>query len=251
MLNYKTYGQGEPFIILHGLFGMLDNWQKFGKELAKNYSVFLVDQRNHGKSFHDENISYPLMAEDLLAFMEENHLYKATILGHSMGGKTAMEFALQNSDFVSRLIIVDIAPRKYDAHHNDVFDALLEVPIDEVESRTEVDEILVKHISDLGTRQFLQKNLQRKKEGGYQWKMNLDAITNHYEDILADVTKSETYEGPTLFINGGKSNYIKDSDHTEILKRFPNAQFVTIENAGHWIHVDTFDELLSVVENFL
>ena len=251
MLNFKTMGQGYPVIILHGLFGMLDNWQKFGKELSKEFSVFLVDQRNHGKSPHLPEMNYNAMAHDLQLFMEENHIYEAYIIGHSMGGKTAMEFALHYPDRVTKLMVVDIAPKRYKPHHQDVFTALDAVPIDQVESRGEVDDVLSTQISDVGTRQFLQKNLSRKKEGGYQWKMNFEAIKNHYEEILSDISINEIYEGPTLFVRGGKSKYISDDDLPLIKERFPAAELMTIANAGHWVHVDAYEELFDITTTFL
>ena len=155
MLNHKIFGQGDPIIILHGLFGMLDNWQTIGKKLAEDYMVVLVDQRDHGKSDHTDEFNYQVLAEDLRVFMEENWMHEAYIIGHSMGGKTAMQFAVDNPDMIEKLIIVDIGPKAYKAGHDTIFKALREVEIDKVKSREEVEESIAKYINDKGVRLFL------------------------------------------------------------------------------------------------
>lgn len=250
-LNYKEFGQGDPLIILHGLFGTLDNWQTLAKKFAKDYTVFIVDQRNHGRSPHIDHIDYPSMANDLQHFMESNWIYKAHILGHSMGGKTAMEFALNYSDMVDKLIVVDIAPKKYAPRHQTIFDALFSVKLEEVNNRKEAEAILTPQIESYGVRQFLLKNLSRNKAGGYEWKMNLPIIYKHYQDILDDVNTENIFEGPSLFIDGADSEHIQDADHSLIKSRFPNAQIETIVNAGHWVHADQPMALLNTVSSFL
>ncbi len=186
-LNYKEFGQGEPIIILHGLFGMLDNWQTIAKRLANDYWIFVVDQRNHGKSPHVNGLSYPLMAQDLKAFMDQHWIPQAHIIGHSMGGKTAMQFAFEYPDMVDKLVVLDIAPPANESGHGLIFDALHSVDLQKIETRIEADEKLAQKIKDYGVRQFLLKNLSRQKEGGYRWKMNLEAISNNYDNILAAV----------------------------------------------------------------
>ena len=183
-LNHKTFGQGEPLVILHGLFGTLDNWQTMARRFAENYTVILVDQRNHGRSPHLPGHSYELLANDLKEFLEANWIYEANILGHSMGGKTAMQFAMDFPDMVEKLVVVDMGIKEYPAGHNEIFEALFSLDVSKLESRSVAQKHLVSKINNLGVVQFLMKNLSRKKEGGFQWKMNLQALYENYEKIL-------------------------------------------------------------------
>jgi len=231
-LNYKEFGQGDPLIILHGLFGTLDNWQTIAKKLAKNYTVFIIDQRNHGRSPHIDHIDYPSMADDLQQFMESNWIYKSHVLGHSMGGKTVMQFALNYPDMVDKLVVVDIAPKKYEPRHQVIFDALLSMNLSEIKTRKEAENFLASRIEEYGVRQFLLKNLTRSKAGGFEWKMNLPIIYKHYQDILNDVDNESTFEGDTLFVDGEKSAHISEADIPLIKSRFPNAKIDTIADAG-------------------
>jgi pimeloyl-ACP methyl ester carboxylesterase len=250
MLNHKILGQGEPIVILHGLFGMLDNWQSIAKKLAEEYMVILVDQRDHGKSDHTDAFNYNLLAEDLNKFLGKNWIHSCHIIGHSMGGKTAMQFAALYPDLIEKLVIVDIGPKAYEPGHELVFKALLDVPINKVESREEVEEIISKYIDDKGTRLFLMKNLQRKKEGGFRWKMNLTLLHKEYFNILSAIETEDPIEVETLFIFGSKSHYIIPSDIDEIKLIFPNSSFSDVD-AGHWIHAEKPDELLSLINGFL
>lgn len=250
-LNFKEFGQGDPIVILHGLFGTLDNWQTIAKQLAKDYTVFIVDQRNHGRSPHVPEISYTLMAEDLKYFMEQQWMHQAHILGHSMGGKTAMQFALEYPEMVDRLVIVDIAPDRNVGGHEQIFEALLALDLTQITSRREADEFLEKGISDFGVRQFLLKNLTREKTGGYRWKMNLSALHQHYAEILKEVTGAYPFEEEALFIRGERSNYITTENTPLIKTLFPKAQIESIANAGHWVHADAPELLLSAVQSFL
>lgn len=250
-LNYKSFGQGDPIIILHGLFGTADNWQTVGKELAAHYTVYLVDQRNHGRSPHHEKMTYVDMAEDLHHFMESQWMFKAHIIGHSMGGKTAMQFAWMYPDMVDKLIVVDIAPKAYPGGHEEIFRALQKLDLSTIDSRSEAEKALKADISDLSIRRFLLKNLSRKKEGGYRWKMNLEALWKHYDDILAQPPHKADYTGPALFIKGGRSRYIQSADEPLIKKAFPAAKIVTVEEAGHWVHAEAPEALLQQVNEFL
>ncbi len=250
-LHFKSFGQGEPIVILHGLFGMLDNWQTLARKLAENYSVFLVDQRNHGRSPHDSEFHYSVMAEDLKTFLESQWIYKSHIIGHSMGGKAAMQFALDYPDMVDRLVVVDIGPERNESNHERIYDALLALPIDQIQSRKEAETFLASRLSDWGIRQFLLKNLQRKKEGGYRWKMNLPVLHREYDEILAAVAGSEIFEGPALFLRGGNSNYIDPERFGEVQQFFSAAELQTIPDAGHWVHADQPERLLTAVEAFL
>ncbi len=250
-LNFKEFGKGDPLIILHGMFGTLDNWQTLGKQLAEHFTVFLVDQRNHGRSPHTDTLSYLEMAEDLGEFMTANWIYKTHLLGHSMGGKTAMQLATTHPDLVDKLVVVDIAPKQYQGGHEQILEALLALDPNKIESRQAANDFLESRIEDFGVRQFLLKNLTRNKNGNYRWKMNLEVITRHYPDILGPGIGEEIFEGDTLFIRGGKSKYIQDEDWPEILEHFPKAQLKTVPNVGHWVHAEAPDELLAEVMAFL
>lgn len=250
-LNYKQFGQGEPLIILHGLFGMLDNWQTLARKFAEDYTVFIIDQRNHGKSPHHHDFDYSVMAEDLHEFMEQNWMYDAHLLGHSMGGKTVMQFALEYPDMVNKMVIVDIAPKSYIGGHQAIFEALFSLDLDKIDNRKDAEAQLAQHIEQQGVRQFLLKNLSRKKEGGYAYKMNLHAIHNHYQDILNNIKGEPADEVEALFIRGGNSNYIQEKDLTLIHESFPRAKLKTIDDAGHWVHAEKPMELLEMVRTFL
>jgi pimeloyl-ACP methyl ester carboxylesterase len=246
-LNYKSFGQGDPIIILHGLFGTLDNWQTIAKKLAEDYMVYIIDLRNHGKSPHAAPMTYPQMAEDIQQFLENNWIYEANIIGHSMGGKVAMQLALSYPDLVKSLIVVDIAPKQYPGGHYEIFDALFALDLTKVEGRNDADNFLKERIKDFGVRQFLLKNLSRNKEGGYRWKMNLPVIYDHYQDILAPIQADEPFEKPTLFIRGGQSDYIQADDLDTITELFPVAMIDTVLDAGHWVHAQAPEELMSMV----
>jgi len=250
-LNYKTFGEGEPLIILHGLLGTLDNWQTLGKRFAQQYSVYLVDQRNHGRSPHLPEMNYPVLAEDLKQFMESNWIYRSHIIGHSMGGKTAMQFALDYPDMLDKLVVVDIAPKGYEPAHEIIFEALLSVDFTRVIERSEADAVLKEKIADRSIRQFLLKNLSRNKDGGYRWKMNLEALHEHYHRILEPVSGDHPYEGPVLFIRGGQSDYMFDEDREAILKLFPQASIETVQGAGHWVHAEQPAEMARLITAFL
>ncbi|MFK8006870.1 MAG: alpha/beta fold hydrolase [Saprospiraceae bacterium] len=250
-LNYKEFGQGDPVIILHGLFGTSDNWQTIAKKIAENYSVYIIDQRNHGRSPHDDEFNYKVMAEDLKNFMESHWIYSARIIGHSMGGKTAMQFATDYPDMVEKLVVVDIANESYEGGHEVIFNALLGLDLEKVESRKEADALLQTQIEDFGVRQFLLKNLTRSKDGKYIWKMNLPIIHQNYQAILSKIEGDEVFEGATLFVKGGLSKYVTEANFETTKHFFPNAKLETIENVGHWVHAEAPKELLEILEKFL
>ncbi len=253
-LNYKSFGQGRPIIFLHGLFGMLDNWQTFGKKMADNdFLVYLIDQRDHGKSSFTEEFTYHLLANDLRTFMEENWLHNAIIVGHSMGGKTAMQFASEYPDMVDKLIVVDIAPKKYTGGHSEIFDALMSIDLDKADSRDEVSTHLYAKLpnEEESTIQFLLKNLQRNKEGGYRWKMNVANLNNHYLNILDIPMLHNNIEVETLFVRGEDSDYINDDDWANIQEIFTNVSLHTVKSAGHWVHAQQPDELFETFLSFI
>lgn len=249
-LNYKKMGAGEPLLILHGLLGALDNWQTVGRILSEDYEVYLIDQRNHGKSPHTSEMNYEVMSDDLLAFMEEQGIEQAHIMGHSMGGKTAMQFTLDHPERVRKLIIVDIGPRQYPHSHDQIFKALFALEPAKLESRSEAEDKLRFYIHEPPIMFFLLKNLDRQEEG-FAWKMNLDAIYKSYDNILEEITAPEPFKGKTLFIRGELSRYIRDADLPGIEKLFPNYKLETIADAGHWVHAEEQDAFVEVVQKFL
>jgi esterase len=252
-LNYKILGEGFPVVVLHGLFGMLDNLQLFGKALSESdYMVYLVDQRNHGRSPKSTDFSYHLLAEDVLHFMESHWLHRTVLIGHSMGGKTALEFVKEHPDHVTKLVIIDIGIKKYQGGHEAVLDALGSLPLKKISSREEAFQLLLETIRDEGTVHFLMKNLTRNKETHeFEWKMNLPVLIDKYENILQAIQFENPLDIDALFIRGEKSDYIKDEDIPEIKKYFPNATFKTIPNAGHWVHADNLPDLISEIISFL
>ena len=249
-LNYKVFGEGEPLIILHGLFGSLDNWQTLAKRWAESYTVYLIDQRNHGRSPHMDTHDYPSMADDLHTFMEQNWIHRAHILGHSMGGKTAMHFALDYPDMVEKLIVVDMTPKAYEHGHAQIFQALNRVNPQAIQDRKEAERQLAESISEQGVRQFLLKNLTREKTGGFRWKMNLPVISRDYENILVSIKHDDPFPHPALFIYGEHSGYLKEEDKPLILDQFPSAEFVGLPT-GHWVHAESPNALFQQVSNFI
>jgi len=245
-LNHKIFGEGEPFVILHGLFGMLDNWQGFAKKLAEHYKVYIIDLRNHGKSFHSDEFSYELMSEDLFKLYEENNIGSAMLLGHSMGGKTAMRFALDHPQLIKKLFVLDIGPKQYMPGHLEIFEALFALEIDTLDNRKDASDALEERIPSFGVRQFILKNLTRNKDKSFRWKMNLKAIHEHYDRVIEALSEG-VFHGDTLFIKGENSDYINDGDEEEIYKLFPNASFKTVADAGHWVHAEKPDELLEIL----
>ncbi|MBK8487052.1 MAG: alpha/beta fold hydrolase [Chitinophagales bacterium] len=251
-LNYKVSGSGEPLIILHGLFGMLDNWQTVGKNLEKYFTVYLIDQRNHGRSPHDDLHSYSAMADDLNEFLIQTGISSANILGHSMGGKTAMQFALTYPKEIKKLIVVDIGIKKYPGGHEEIMDALLSIDLKTVHYRADAEKILLNKIPNFSVRQFLLKSLQRNSGGSYSWKFNLDALYNNYEEnILTEIKATHVFSGETLFISGEKSPYILKEDWPKIQLLFPNARWKIIANAGHWVHAEQPDLLIDEIVKFI
>lgn len=249
-LHYKKLGQGPPLIILHGLLGMLDNWQTLGNALSGKYEVYLLDARNHGHSPHSETMDYEVMAEDILEFIEDHHLEQVAIIGHSMGGKTAMKFSEHHPEKITRLIITDIAPKAYPVNHENIFEALHAVNLSVVKSRKEVEEILARFIPENIIRQFLLKNLYWITPEQLGWRFNITAITEQLPKLGASAT-GITFNRPALFIRGGKSDYIKAEDEVLIKNHFPLAEIKTIEGAGHWVHAEKPLEFLQVVMEFL
>ncbi|SDM74750.1 alpha/beta fold hydrolase [Kriegella aquimaris] len=238
-LYSKIIGQGTPLLILHGFLGMGDNWKTLGAQYAENgLQAHLIDQRNHGKSFHSEVFDYDILAEDLKHYIKKNELQSALILGHSMGGKAAMQFACSYPDLTKKLIVADIAPKYYPPHHQEIINGLKQLNFDQIKSRTEADKILGGYISDFGTRQFLLKNLYWASKEKLGFRFNLEVLANKMEEVGENIGAADHYNGPTLFLRGSKSEYIMENDLPEIKRHFPQAQLETIQNAGHWLHAE-------------
>lgn len=250
-LAFREYGEGQPLIILHGLFGQSDNWNTLSKGFAeKGLRVFTVDQRNHGLSPHSEDWNYQVMADDLKEFIDEHQLKDPIILGHSMGGKTVMFFELSYPGIASKIIIADIAVRASKPHHDEVLKALNAVDFNALKTRKEAEAVMNEYITDFGTKQFLLKNIYWKEDERMAWRFNLEVMTRKYNEILVEVPE-KTSDVKTMIMRGEKSNYISDADAEEMKNRFPNSVLVTIKDAGHWIHAEKPKEFFESVMAFL
>jgi pimeloyl-ACP methyl ester carboxylesterase len=251
ILKSRKYGEGvEVLVILHGLFGQSDNWTGIARKLGESMKVFVFDLRNHGDSPHAEEMSYELMAEDVAQTCAELALNKIHLAGHSMGGKVGMVMAQNFPQMLKSLIVIDIAPKPYKPHHQQIIKGLRALNPSEIKSRTEADEILSKYIGESGVRQFLLKNLSRAEDGVFEWKFNLNVISDKIEEV-GKPTISKTSLLPTLFYTGEKSSYVHKSDHTAILSIFPNAQFIEMADAGHWLHAEKPAELITTFLNWI
>lgn len=253
-LFHRRYGEGQSVIILHGIYGVSDNWVTIGRRIAESYAVYILDQRNHGRSPHSDFFSYPALVEDLDEFIQEQELENPILLGHSMGGKVAMNYALEYPDSVDKLIVVDISPRKYPGRqaHQQILDAMLSIDFNKVKSRAEVDAQLEECVESYRIRQFIMKNLQRVNRDRLGWRINVQAINENLYNVFEGVEGSgRIYEGPTLFVRGGASDYISKEDEDLIYPMFPNTSIRTIEHATHWVHADAPDELCSLFSEFL
>lgn len=249
-LFFRASGKGPPLIILHGLFGSSDNWFSVAKSFASNFTVYLVDQRNHGQSPHSEEFDYQLLAEDLHEFISSNDLRDAAVIGHSMGGKVAMNFAVKYPAQLSRLVVVDIVPKKYPIHHDRILDGLQALQLAQLKSRSDADTQLATYVPDSGERQFLLKNLERIPSGGFQWKMNLTSLDAHIGEISEGMVFPGSFPKPTLFVIGARSNYFRAGDEEVIHSTFPAAKIVRLDT-GHWVQAERPAEFIEAVLKFL
>jgi len=252
-LNFKQFGEsGKPLIMLHGLFGLLDNFLTIGKTISEHgYKVYLVDQRNHGRSPHEAPLTYQAFAEDLSDFIMQQHIENPVLIGHSMGGKTVMEYAVTHPGTFDGLVVVDIGPKAYPVHHKKILEGLNAMNLDDVENRNQADEMLSRYEPILAVRQFLLKNLYRKEEGGFAWRFNLPLLTTDIENIGAEIKSDVKVNAPALFMRGEKSDYILDEDWNEILKLFPAAKLETIAGAGHWVQAEQPGAFVAALFRFL
>jgi esterase len=250
-LAFEVVGEGHPLVILHGLLGSTDNWRSMSRRLGAHYKVFAIDLRNHGRSPHSDIFDYDVMTADLREFMEQQALRRIMLLGHSMGGKVAMQFAIDYSEQVDKLVIVDIAPKPYEPSQRYLLKALRSLDLTRYKSFADVDAALAAKVSSESLRQFLLKNLARDENGRLRWKIHLAAIDRNYDKLLWELSPERSFNKPTLFIRGGRSNNIEDDDTRLIRQMFPQAEIATLPEAGHWIHVDAPEEFFQTVVNFL
>lgn len=252
LLHSNIIGKGKPFVILHGFLGMSDNWKTLGRQFSEQgFQVHLVDQRNHGRSFWNDNFSYELLAEDLKNYCEAHTLNEITLLGHSMGGKTAMLFSSLNAGLVSKLLVADISPRFYPVHHETILEGLSALDFDMIKSRGEADKVLGDYVTDFGTRQFLLKNLYWVEKGRLGLRINLEILKEEVAEIGESLPSYLRFENDTLFLKGDRSEYIGAEDERLILNQFPNANIVTIANSGHWLHAENPKDFFAEVINFV
>lgn len=254
ILYSNILGQGEPFVILHGFLGMSDNWKSLGVKYAEEgFQIHMIDLRNHGRSFHHSEFNYEVMVEDLKLYCDSNLLNNIILLGHSMGGKTAMLFAAKYPEIVKKLLVADIAPRFYPVHHDAILQGLSSLDFSTIKSRGEADRHLSRFVPDFGTRQFLLKNLYWKDNGQLDLRMNLEVLKENVSEVGEALPTHLKFEKDTLFLRGDRSEYIALTDEDIIKRHFPKAKLVTIKNAGHWLHaenpVDFFEESINFIQN--
>ena len=251
ILNSKILGDSdESLIILHGLFGSLDNWYSIAKELSLSFQVHIIDQRNHGKSFHDNNHNYDLMSYDLYNYIQYHEIKNPIILGHSMGGKTAMAFSFHYPNSLKKLIIIDIAPKKYINNYHLLISNLIKINNSNLNSRKQAQLNLENQKIDNQTIQFLLKNLFWKDEK-LQFRFNINAIENSIEELMGFNYLDNTWSGVCFFIRGSESNYILDSDNNLIKKYFLNSKLLTIAKANHWVHFDQREQFIVELKKIL
>jgi pimeloyl-ACP methyl ester carboxylesterase len=249
-LHAERLGDGPPLIVLHGLLGSGDNWLGLAKNWAQAHTVILPDLRNHGRSPHAEATSVDLMAADIGELLTDHGFSQATVLGHSLGGKVAMRLAMDSPKQVSGLIVVDIAPRPYPPAHEGIVRALLGIDLAKHSTRSTVDVELSRAIPEAPVRQWLLKNLARDAHGSFYWRPNLPAILKDLPDLSNGFIESGGYDGPALFIRGGRSRYVTEEDVSSIRQRFSKAEVHTIPEAGHWVHVDAPGIIGQLVDDF-
>jgi Predicted hydrolases or acyltransferases (alpha/beta hydrolase superfamily) len=255
-LAFQQFGSGPPLLILHGLFGSSDNWQTISRALGERFHVFALDLRNHGRSPHSSEMTYSLLADDLREFIQqrlghEPRPARVRLLGHSMGGKVAMQFALSFPEQVEKIVVVDMAPKLYPPRHDQIFDGLLGLTLDKVATRGEADAQLAASVPDQAVRAFLLKNLARDLHGRFYWKFNLKALAENYALLNGPISLSSRFEGPALFIRGELSDYLDAADFAQVREFFPNAILRTVPAAGHWVHAEQPKSFIKLALEFL
>lgn len=251
-LHYRKIGGRQPLIILHGLFGSSDNWQTLGKKFAENnFLVYLVDLRNHGRTPHSDEHNYKVMSEDILELIHDENISPVSVIGHSMGGKAAMQLALDHPGEISKLVVVDMAPKEYPSYNREIANALLTVDLEKAKTRKDVEKILSEKITGYGSLQLILKGLYWTAANQLDWRFNLKAIHANLKKMNDAITGSNSFDKPALFIRGEKSNYILDEDIPLIKKYFPQAEIITAPASGHWVHADNPQWFLETCQSFL
>ena len=246
----RKVGEGQPFVVLHGVFGSSDNLFTVCKKIAESgFEVHILDARNHGQSPRNEVFNYEVMASDLNAYLNENNIQNPIIMGHSMGGKTVMTFAQTYTNF-SKLIIVDIAPRFYPTHHDHILAGLAAIDLSKITSRKDAEDIFSNYVSDFGEKQFILKNLYRTEESGFDWRINIPVISREIYQIGGEIVLDKKVEKPTLLIRGSDSSYVTDADFEDFKSSFVNAELLTIEGANHWVHATKPIEFVEAILEF-
>lgn len=254
-LFYRQYGESgnQPVIILHGLFGISDNWASYARRIAmEGFEVFVIDQRNHGQSPNSDSFNYLALTDDLFDFMDEHEIDDPILVGHSMGGKVAMRFALENPHMVKKLVVVDITLKAYGPreHHRKIINAMKAVDFNTVINRKDVENQLAALIPDMRIRQFILKNLHRKDKNEFEWRIYLAGLENNLDQMFDAIDTITKFEKPTLFVKGGASDYILLEDFDQIRYNFPNAEIITIEGATHWVHVEAMERFYQLTMGF-
>ncbi|MDG1226752.1 MAG: alpha/beta fold hydrolase [Polaribacter sp.] len=251
ILHSTIKGSGKPLLILHGYFGMSDNWKTLGNQFSEEYQVHLIDQRNHGRSFHADEFNYEVLVEDLRSYIEHYQLEKVDIIGHSMGGKTAMLFAVTYPELLEKLIVVDISPRMYQPHHNAILAGLNSIDFSVHNTRSLVDGKLSELIPEIGVRQFLLKNVYWREKGQLDYRFNLESLAENNREIGDALPSFTVFGNETLFLKGSNSDYITQKEVPIIEAHFPNSKIVEIKNSGHWLHAENPKDFYIEVSDFL
>lgn len=252
ILHSKISGdQPKHLLILHGLFGQSDNFATLSKQFAEFYTVHAIDLRNHGRSFHSDVMSFDAMSDDILNYLNHHQIESCYLLGHSLGGRSVIEFSYKHPEKIDKLIVADMAPKAYPPHHQGIIKALNSVDFDNVEKRSDVEEILKQYIPDMGTRQFLLKNVYHAENGKYAFRFNLKTLTDSYDGMVGGNLSDGFFDKPTLFLRGAKSDYVLDADFDLIHKHFPQAEIQTIANSGHWVHAENPQDFFQKTISFL
>lgn len=254
-LFYRRFGKegDQPIVILHGLFGISDNWVSYARRIAmEGFDVFVLDQRNHGQSPQSDNFNYLALTDDLFDFIDEHEIEDPILIGHSMGGKVAMRYALENPHLIKKLVVVDITLKAYGPRENHlkIIKAMKLVNFDDVKSRGDVEKQLARSIREIRIRQFILKNLYRTDSNKFEWRIYLDGLENNLEQMFDAIDTITKFEKPTLFIRGGASDYILHEDYDQIRYNFPNAEIITIEGASHWVHVEAMERFYLLTMGF-
>lgn len=252
-LHSKKYGdKGQDLIVIHGLFGMSDNWSTLGRKFSKHFKVHLIDLRNHGRSPHSTEFNYNVMCEDLIEYIEDYNIKKPLVIGHSLGGKVAMKLAFTHAEILDKLLIADISPRRYNTDfHENLLKILYRLPLEDFERREDIEEILAETFENRGMRLFLMKNLFRNEHNKFAWRFNIDVLLEKVSNIQEAEFINSKCNVPTLFIRGGDSNYVTSEDEIIIKKHFTNFSISTIEGAGHWLHAEKPDLFYDEVIKFI